>query len=292
MFRRFRQRRALRAIEKNKKLQQKQQSSKQSGSSTTSRPIDTIFRSIDSTTTFPNIPSVRTAGSSFRDEESENQIVPSLSTTPTTTSPRSSISCTSFAKGILVDANDDDSQKQDCVFVYAANNEALRQKAGTSVGQTSESIPTNKHRKRSSSCVSSNANSTKTTLRNVLDEIQNEIYVSEQMKEETLTVQIQLAFLKESSNEGQIQLAFLKESYNEVQKELQKKDITLQQQQLELLMSRKVITYTNNALSETKTAFQASVLSLVEMKLLLLSLQEQLKKQSDDLTTEKDTSIP
>lgn len=280
MFRRFRQRRALRAIEKNQKLHQQklQQLSKQSGSSTTSRPIDTIFRSVDSTTTFQNITSTRTAGSSFGGEEEENRLAPSVSTTPTTESPISSITCSSFAKGILVDANDDDRQKQECMVVDISNSEALQQMVVASVEQTKNIIPATKHKRSSSFCTSGASSCTKPNLRNVLDEIQNEIFVSEQMKEEILMAQIQLAFFKES--------------YGEVQKELQQKDSTMQRQQLELLMSRKIITYITNELSATKAAFQESVSSLVEMKLLLLSLQEQLKKQNDDIRAKKQTFIP
>ena len=274
IFRRFRQRRARRVMEKNQKLQQ----SKQSQSSSTTRPIDTIFRSIESTTTFQNIPPVRTAGSSFGGDddynvEEENRAPPS-----TDMSPTQSISCTSFAKGILVDidadnTNKSDIQKQDHLIEGTTKLQVLKQVVSVAGDPTPANIPSKKHHKRSSSCTTHSAtggnSSAKSHLRNILDEIQSEIFVSEQMKEELLIAQIQLAFLKES--------------YVDLQTELRQNDTTVQRQQLELLMGRKVLAFTQQELSHTKTAFQESVSALVEMKLLVLSLQEQLNQQRGEL---------
>ena len=279
IFRRFRQRRARRVMEKNQKLQQ----SKQSQSSSTTRPIDTIFRSIESTTTFQNIPPVRTAGSSFGGDddynvEEENRAPPSTSTTMTDMSPTQSISCTSFAKGILIDTDADstsksDIQKQDHLIESTTKLQVLKQMVSVAVDPTPANIPSKKHHKRSSSCTTHSAtggnSSAKSHLRNILDEIQSEIFVSEQMKEELLIAQIQLAFLKES--------------YVDLQTELRQNDTTAQRQQLELLMGRKVLAFTQQELSHTKTAFQESVSALVEMKLLVLSLQEQLNQQRGEL---------
>ncbi len=273
IFRRFRQRRARRAVEKNQKLQQSKQTS-------TSRPIDTIFRSIDSTTTFQNIPPVRTAGSSFGadddDVEEENRTLPPTSTTPTDMLPTPSITCTSFAKGILIDTDADDTsksdiQKQERLVEGATNLQVLKQMVSVAVDPTPDTIPSKKHHKRSSSCTTNSASnsSAKSHLQNILGEIQTEIFVSEQMKEELLMTQIQLAFLKES--------------YYDLQTKLRQNDTTVQRQQLELLMGRKVLTFTQKELFHTKTAFQESVSALVDMKLLVLSLQEQLNQQKEEL---------
>ena len=279
MFRRFRQRRALRVMERNKKLHQQNHSSKQSGSSTTSRPIETIFRSVNSTMTFQDIAAVRTVASSFGGDGEENQSVSSRSPSPIAASPSNNISCTSFAKGILIGAIDTNCQKQECLVVNNINNQVLQPIEEMPPDLTTDINSTTKHHKRSNSyCTGIASSSAKTNLRNVLDDIQNEIFISERMKEDTLVTQIQLAFAKES--------------YNDSLKELQQKDKTIQRQQLDLLMSHKVINYTKSELLSTKMAFQESVSSLVEMKLLLLSLQEQLKNQNDEPTEGEQISIP
>ena len=274
IFRRFRQRRARRVMEKNQKLQQ----SKQSQSSSTTRPIDTIFRSIESTTTFQNIPPVQTAGSSFGGDDDYNVEEENRAPSSTDMSPTQSISCTSFAKGILVDidadnSNKSDIQKQDHLIESTTKLQVLKQVVSVAVDPTPANIPSKKHHKRSSSCTTHSAtggnSSAKSHLRNILDEIQSEIFVSDQMKEELLIAQIQLAFLKES--------------YVDLQTELRQNDTTAQRQQLELLMGRKVLAFTQQELSHTKTAFQESVSALVEMKLLVLSLQEQLNQQRGEL---------
>jgi hypothetical protein len=272
IFRRFRQRRARRVMEKHQKLQQ----SKQSQSSSTTRPIDTIFRSIESTTTFQNIPPVRTAGSSFGGDDDYN--VEEENRAPPSTSPTQSISCTSFAKGILIDTDVDntsksDIQKQDHLVEGTTKLQVLKQMVSVTVDPTPVNIPSKRHHKRSSSCTTHSAtggnSSAKSHLRNILDEIQSEIFVSDQMKEELLIAQIQLAFLKES--------------YVDLQTELRQNDTTVQRHQLELLMGRKVLAFTQQELSHTKTAFQESVSALVEMKLLVLSLQEQLNQHRGEL---------
>ena len=274
IFRRFRQRRARRVMEKNQKLQQ----SKQSQSSSTTRPIDTIFRSIESTTTFQNIPPVQTAGSSFGGDDDYNVEEENRAPSSTDMSPTQSISCTSFAKGILIDTDADstsksDIQKQDHLIESTTKLQVLKQMVSVAVDPTPANIPSKKHHKRSSSCTTHSAtagnSSAKSHLRNILDEIQSEIFVSDQMKEELLIAQIQLAFLKES--------------YVDLQTELRQNDTTAQRQQLELLMGRKVLAFTQQELSHTKTAFQESVSALVEMKLLVLSLQEQLNQQRGEL---------
>lgn len=274
IFRRFRQRRARRVMEKNQKLQQ----SKQSQSSSTTRPIDTIFRSIESTTTFQNIPPVQTAGSSFGGDDDYNVEEENRAPSSTDMSPTQSISCTSFAKGILIDTDADstsksDIQKQDHLIESTTKLQVLKQMVSVAVDPTSVNIPSKKNHKRSSSCTTHSAtagnSSAKSHLRNILDEIQSEIFVSDQMKEELLIAQIQLAFLKES--------------YVDLQTELRQNDTTAQRQQLELLMGRKVLAFTQQELSHTKTAFQESVSALVEMKLLVLSLQEQLNQQRGEL---------
>ena len=193
-------------------------------------------------------------------------------------SPTQSISCTSFAKGILIDTDADntsksDIQKQDHLIESTTKLQVLKQMVSVAVDPTPANIPSKKHHKRSSSCTTHSAtggnSSAKSHLRNILDEIQSEIFVSDQMKEELLIAQIQLAFLKES--------------YVDLQTELRQNDTTVQRQQLELLMGRKVLAFTQQELSHTKTAFQESVSALVEMKLLVLSLQEQLNQQRGEL---------
>ena len=288
MFRRFRQRRALRAMEKKKKLQQQSKGSDES----TSRLTTTIFRSIDSTTTFQNIPSVRTVGSSFSgsgDHEVDGvkrtvpPATPTSDTSSATTSPNddtTSISCTSFAKGVLlvggVDLNKDEQAIKEPLLVDTTRPQVLQRMAALSGPHTCEIVPkTHYHNhKRSSSCTNSTA---KFFLRNVLDEIHSEIFVSEQMKEELFAAQIQLAFFKES--------------YDEVENVLHQKDAVIQRQHLELLLGRKVMTYTKNELSSTKTAFQESVLTLVDMKMTLLSLHDQLNQQQLELLTLKENPM-
>lgn len=285
MFRRFRQRLALRAMEKKKKKLRQQ--SKRSDEST-SRLTTTIFRSIDSTTTFQNIPSVRTVGSSFggsgdHEVDDVKRIVPpttpSADTSPATTSPNddtSSISCTSFAKGVLlvggVDLNKDEQALKEPLLVDTTHSQVLQQMVALSGPLRVKLSPTHHHNhKRSSSCTSSTA---KENLRNVLDEVHSEIFGSEQMKEELFATQIQLAFFKES--------------HDELEKELHQKDAVIQRQHLELLLGRKIMTYTKNELSNTKTAFQESVLTLVDMKMTLLSLHDQLNQQQLELLTLKE----
>ena len=282
MFLRFRQRRALRAMERNKKLQQTSKRSE----TTSSRPIDTIFRSVNSTTTFQNIPSVRTTGSSFDRDDlvsvEESQTVPSATSpsTPPVASPcqtTTSISCTTFAKGILVDGDVDinkhDETQKESLVVDTTNPQILQRMISLSVDYTNDIGTTaQRHHKRSSSCTNSGS-TTKENLRNVLDEIQNEIFVSDQMKEELFITQIQLAFFKES--------------YIEIDMELQKKDKVIQRQKLELLLGRKVVAYHKDEVSATKISFQESVVSLVDMKITLLSLQEQLNQQKSELQAMK-----
>ena len=160
MFRRFFKRRALRVIEKNKKLQQQSKRPE----ATSQRSTDTIFRSIDSTITFQNIPFARTAASSFGgdgdDNEEENRCVP---TAPSTTSPdkntTSSISCTSFAKGILVDGdvdiNENVQPQKERMVVDTSDPEELQRIVASSVDNTSDIIPTTHQHTRSSSCTNS-----------------------------------------------------------------------------------------------------------------------------------------
>jgi hypothetical protein len=294
MFRRFRQRRALRAIERNRKLQQSKPLESKS-----LRQTDTIFRSVHSTTTFEAVPSVRTSATvpsfSGDDNEDENRLVPPVTAADTIPSQTPSqeidnISCTSFAKGILVDGDVDvneivdedidtsknDSPSEVILVADSGNHQLLQRIDELPVYDTNCSIvsSTHHHKRNNSSCTN---NAAKANLRNVLDEIQNEIYVSEQMKEELFVTQIQLAFFKES--------------YNELEKELQKKNSIMQRQELELLLTRKVIKYHKEESSNTKQSFQESVMSLVEMKMAILSLQEQLNQHNDELRALKQNSL-
>jgi hypothetical protein len=295
MFRRFRQRRALRAIERNKKLQQ----SEPLVDSKSLRQTDTIFRSVHSTSTFQAVPSVRTSAtvSSFSgdDNEDEHRLIPPVTTADTIPSQTQSqeidnISCTSFAKGILVDGDVDvnekivdediDTSKNDSpsevrMDVDTVHHQSLQRIDELSVDDTNSIVSSTHHHKRNNSSCTHNA--AKANLRNVLDEIQNEIYVSEQMKEELFVTQIQLAFFKES--------------YNELERELQKKNSMMQRQELELILTRKVIKYHKEESSNTKQSFQESVMSLVEMKMAILSLQEQLNQHNDELRALKQNSL-
>jgi hypothetical protein len=244
MFRRFRQRRAMRLQEKKNAKQIKSSSSTIEQSTSmllSSSSKNGIFRSANSTMSFSSVPVIQsqpTVESTFDEYNEETKV--DQQPHPTI------VQSTSF--GILLEdilsdhkiKNDDNSNNTsaDRELVLDAKNKMPK---------------------------------TMYDIRSVLDEINDELfyYDTTEIHDELMNTNIELGFVKES--------------YDEMKHKLHSSQTIIERQQLELMIGRMVLNYTQNELHTTKDQFHQSVSALVKSKLLILSLQEQIQKRDDEI---------